>query len=113
MADIPEQIDIIAQTTGPKGGDAGHGGSTGVTFVNNGFGCNIVEIRLRDGGIMELGQDEWDAVTVTSSGDWEGCGMHIGIREAAALFEWRWAEYTKLFEADMTAMVSGPEETEA
>ena len=101
MSDIPEQVSVIAETNGPQGGDTGHGGYTSVTFSENGGGNNTVAVRLRSGHTLHFDYDEWASVTITASGDWEGCGLHIGMRNAADTLEPAWAEYSGRFEANM------------
>ena len=74
-----------------------------MTFQENGSGCNTVMVKLRDGRTLDFDFGEWESVTVTAWGDWEGCGMHIGMRNAAAALEPAWAAYSGRFEDDMAA----------
>ena len=103
MSYIPEHLDVTAETTGPQGGDAGHGGNTSITFEENGSGTHTVTVKLRNGATLDIESGEWESVTITAWGDWEGCGMHMGIRNAARALDPAWAETSGRFEADMAA----------
>lgn len=63
--DMPEHVSVVFETSGWKGGDAGHGGYTSVTFTAD--GCK--------------GQ------TVLVAGDWESTGLVLALIRLGRMLE--------------------------
>jgi len=102
---ICEIVDLEFDTTGQKGGDAGHGGVAVLRLKNDGSGCNSVVVRNRHGReVLNIESVRGFTVEIMAEGDWELSGLEDGIIELARRIKrerkkLRWAREAKADEA--------------
>lgn len=80
--DLPEQVGVVVETTGLKGGDAGHGGWTSAQFSCD---AETIIVELEDSLGRKISADNIKAVSIRVEGDWETTGIldalaKIGLR---------------------------------
>lgn len=79
---MPEYADIGYRSTGPQGGDSGHGGWTKLT-LNFRSGDAAIRVRDRDGFAL-LDTDKLDEppglVEIMVRGDWEMHGLELALK---------------------------------
>lgn len=84
VAFMPEHVEVDYETTGPQGGDAGHGGETKLTLRFE-SGSRQVRILEADGGVMfdTEASHNWEPyeVEITVRGDWEMAGFDLALKQ--------------------------------
>lgn len=79
---MPEHAEIRMTSTGPQGGDSGHGGWTKLTLNFRG-GDAAIRVRDRDGHAL-LDTDKLDEppgqIEIMVRGDWEMIGLELALR---------------------------------
>lgn len=79
---MPEYAEVVYRSTGPQGGDTGHGGWTKLTLNFRG-GDAAIRVRNRDGYTL-LDTDKLDdppgLVEIMVRGDWEMYGLELALK---------------------------------
>jgi hypothetical protein len=101
IPDMPEEIGLTVETTGPMGGDAGHGGWTYVEFYNDSDVLQV-EVENRHGQFQSVDASK---VRITVLGDWEThsmldglskIGLRVMLAESATFHQMREEAYDKV-----------------
>ena len=75
---MPEQPTILFETTGPQGGDSGHGGAARLQIIKEN-GTHTAVHSLGSEYCCFPGEEDLGRVIVNSYGDWELTGLTAGL----------------------------------
>ena len=85
-ADMPEHPEVEYRSTGPRGGDAGHGGYTTLRIAMD---SGAKEVRVLDyrGRVLFDSERPYhangtpDVIELTVRGDWEMSGLDVALKQ--------------------------------
>ena len=81
--DIPEFPVLIFDTTGPMGGDAGHGGNAYIGLVAGTTGAGLLVVDREGNDLLDYEMGDEVRVFLSVCGDWETGALEDAICELA------------------------------
>ncbi len=84
VGEMPEHPCLTFESSGPQGGDAGHGGWTSLTMQDDfdNATANVCQLGFKADGKLDnegINFNQIRRASMSVSGDWEGAGLSLGL----------------------------------